>query len=89
VWHFAFKAKNPAFDLWTPYGFIEWREDSLALFHYRGHNTMVNVPHRSEAFVAETWFGEGPAEFRVASLHDSELSLDRNAHSPLPCVRFP
>ena len=89
IWHFAFKAANPAFNLWTPYGFVEWQENSVALFHYRGHTAAVTIAVEATSFGVETWFGEGSAEFRVASLHEFRLALDHNAQRAQVCVRFP
>lgn len=91
VWHFAFRDQTPNSLLWIPYGFVERTTQTIGLFHYhaRGHSTRVQIPPDTNTFVVETWFGPGPAEFRVASLHDFKLTLSEQADPMTPCLRFP
>lgn len=89
VWHFAFRGQNPSFQLWVPYGFIEKRPNQIALYHYRGNSTSVDVSAEASTFIVETWFGLGTAEFRAASIHKFDLALIDSADLALPCVRFP
>jgi hypothetical protein len=89
VWHFAFKGNNPAFPLWTPYGFVERKCDEIAVYHYRGYSATVDTRADARTFSVETWFGTGAAEFRVASLHPFTLALKRDTDQMNPSVRFP
>ena len=91
VWHFAFRDQTPNSLLWIPYGFVERTAERIALFHYqaRGHSVNLRIRLDATAFVAETWFGSGSADFRVASLHEFKLALSNEADLTTPCVRFP
>jgi hypothetical protein len=91
VWHFAFRDQTPNSLLWIPYGFVERTAEKIALFHYhaRGHSVNLRIPLDATTFVVETWFGPGPADFRVASLHEFKLALSDKADPTTPCVRFP
>jgi hypothetical protein len=91
VWHFAFKNKTPTSLLWIPYGFVERTDRKLALFHYhaRGHSVSLQIPRDTTEFLVETWLGPGPAEFRVASMHEFKFALSDKDDLATPCVRFP
>jgi len=91
VWHFAFRDQTSSSSLWIPYGFVERTSQKIELFHYhaRGHSVTVKIEPDACTFVVETWFGPGPAEFRVASLHEFKLVLSALADPTTPCVRFP
>jgi hypothetical protein len=89
VWHFAFKVPEAAFPVWTPYGFVEKRNEEVALYHYRGgYCVCVSLPRDATHFGVETWFGLGAAQFRVASLHPFKLVLGEGGDDTTPCVRF-
>jgi hypothetical protein len=88
IWHFAFKVPNATFPVWTPYGFVERRNEEIALYHYRGgYCDCVSIATDAREFAVETWFGLGAAQFRAASLHSFKLALGekRDGRS---CVRF-
>jgi hypothetical protein len=91
VWHFAYRATVPAADRrpWRPYGFVELCGEELRLFSFGGIDQRLPVSGGTARVAVETWFGEGPAEFRVASLHRFGLHL---VHQPsldgVPRVRF-
>lgn len=89
VWHFAFRVPNATFPVWTPYGFVERRNEEISLYHFRGYSARAEVQPDIRTFVVETWFGLGAADFRVASLHPFNLVLDEASASTVPCVRFP
>jgi transcriptional regulator with XRE-family HTH domain len=91
VWHFAFRDQAPSSLLWIPYGIVERTAQEIALFHYhaRGYSTRVDIPCDAKTFTVETWLGPGPAEFRVASLHEFALALGDQVDLTAPCVRFP
>jgi len=91
VWHFAFRDQSPLSRLWIPYGFVERQLSEIALFHYhpRGHSMTLRIPANTTTFAVETWCGLGPADFRVASLHEFKLAFSDEADPATPCVRFP
>jgi hypothetical protein len=91
VWHFAFRDQTPNSLLWIPYGYVERMAQKIALFHYhaRGHSVSLQIPPDATTFSVETWFGPGPAEFRVACLHEFKLALCDKADPATPSVRFP
>ena len=72
--------------MWRPYGFVLREGGRIALFQVRGATAFSEIRPDAGAFVVETWFGPGAADFRVASLHAFDLALD--AESSLPSVRF-
>jgi len=88
VWHFAFKSPLGIFREWRPYGFVEVFEDQISLFHFNGHMQVVPRP-RDGRFIVETYFGEGSADFRVASLHPFTLEQLEAPDPRLAVVRFP
>jgi hypothetical protein len=88
VWHFAFRVPGAKRPVWTPYGFIQREGDRARLYQFRGQTAELQTPLGSTSFVVETWFGIGPAEFRVASLHPFELAVVRSADTSTRCLRF-
>jgi len=89
VWHFGFRVPGAKRPVWTPYGFIERERDCIRLYQFRGHTAELETPPNTKSFVVETWFGIGPAEFRVASLHRFKLAIVQSADSSTRCLRFP
>ncbi len=75
VWHFAWR---DAIDhaLWRPYGFVRLTGTELRLFSFNGLTAWAHVDRPGASFVVETWFGEGAAAFRVASLHNFALKVN-------------
>ncbi len=73
---------------WRPYGFVEALGSTIRLFNFSG---LVDVAERLPAVrvvFVETWFGEGAAEFRVASLHKFALSIRSGSPALTGQVRF-
>jgi hypothetical protein len=70
---------------WRPYGFVEIAEGIIRLFDYAGLTQTTKLDGQRRFFV-ETWFGEGAADFRVASLHGFTLNIV--AQGGKPSVRF-
>jgi len=75
--------------VWTPYGFIQRERDRVRLYQFRGHTAELETRPEPKSFTVETWFGIGPAEFRVASLHRFKLALVQSADTSGDCLRFP
>lgn len=87
VWHFAWR-DDVDHALWRPYGFVRLTGTDLRLFSFNGLSDSATVDTPGSDFVVETWFGEGAAAFRVASLHPFELKVNNAAHTDGSRVRF-
>lgn len=85
VWHFAYRDRVGWSALWHPYGSVALVGETLELYSYAGQKKAVPAPG---PIAVETWFGEGDAEFRVASLHPFELDLTRAPPPGHATVRF-
>lgn len=85
VWHFAYRDAGRRRAGWRPYGFVEVAEGIIRLFDYAGVTQMARLDSQ-ERFFVETWFGEGAADFRIASLHGFTLSIVDQGGKP--SVRF-
>jgi hypothetical protein len=100
VYHFAFRtlrsstsssqSTGPDTRMWRPFGTVEISpiDKSVRLIHYLGHVQLEHLADDEQCLV-ETFFGRGPAEFRVASLHDFDLALDPPARKKVVRVQFP
>lgn len=66
VWHFAYRDPFEWAAAWRPYGSVALVGNRLELYSYTGRVTIVEAPG---PIAVETWFGEGDADFRIASLH--------------------
>ena len=74
VWHFAYRDTGglPS-PIWHPYGFVKMANTSAWLFTFNGLTGETSGV--GDALRVDTWFGEGAAEFRVASLHEFTLEV--------------
>lgn len=88
VWYFAWRRLIATPQEWRPYGAVKRIGNEVTLFHEIGF-----VDHRSTApdanVFVETYFGAGPAEFRVCSLHPFGLELVERHDRDFAAVRFP
>jgi hypothetical protein len=88
-WHIAFRSLRGMLTWWLPYGFICRFNDQVELYNYgMGHAEVAPRSGGGDRFVAQTWVGESPAEFCVASLHPFTLTASREPPVGLPTVRF-
>jgi len=72
VWHFAWRPSSRA--EWRPYGFVRHAKSELRLYSFGG--TVAEAELAAGAgFCVETWIGQGPAEFRIASLHPFAMAV--------------
>ena len=62
--------------MWRPYGAVVGFENEVLLFSESGDRRQVQADGSPKTVAVETYFGEGPAEFRIASLHDFDLTLE-------------
>lgn len=81
VWHFVYR------DGGILHGGTPWHHHFAVL--WRGQFMLSTIPYDDRSAVTvETHCGEGPAEFRVASLHPCELQLASKIPDGFPSVRF-
>ena len=69
VFHFAFRHPSMFRARWLQYGLVRVHGTSVVLHHINGHIDRLHLSAPDEPIRVETWFGPGPALFRVASLH--------------------
>lgn len=75
VFHIAYRRKSAADKAWRPYGSIIAKKEITKLISESG-DFQIKPSHRNNDLVfAETFFGPGPAEFRLASLHEFTLEI--------------
>ena len=70
---------------------------TMTVFEARNHfartleaakEDVIIVTRNGRPVAAETWFGEGAAQFRVACLHDYRLDIAVTAKPGIPRARF-
>ena len=88
VWYFAHRDTGVRNASWHPYGFVQRMGVELSLFNFSGLTDRAEMVAAPRRFCVETWFGEGAAQFRVASLHDYRLEIAVAANPGVPSVRF-
>jgi hypothetical protein len=87
VLHFAWRGYAPG-ELWRPYGFIRVAASEVRLYSYKGLLDLKTIQPGSRRFFAETWFGQGAARFRIASLHNFKAAIGRPVPQGVSSVRF-
>jgi hypothetical protein len=87
VLHFAWR-DDIDHALWRPYGFVRLTGTQLRLFSFNGLSASATVDASRPGFTVETWFGEGAAAFRVASLHRFALRVNNSDAGSTAKVRF-
>jgi hypothetical protein len=85
VWHFAYRDRMQGPTLWRPYGTVALVGDRLELYAFHGEKVVADA---KGPVAVETWFGEGDAHFRVASLHGFSLDVARTTPPGHSMVRF-
>lgn len=88
TFHFAYSGKGALRSRWLQYGFVVRHRGDVALMHIHGHIDGCATSSEEAPTLVETWFGPGPAIFRVASRHPFSLAV-RDAGSDESRVRFP
>ena len=88
VWHFAYRDAGVRRAAWRPYGFVEVVGPTVRLFNFSGLVDGSDRPLAARSLFVETWFGEGAAEFRAASLHKFTLSVQPDPTRQAGGVRF-
>jgi hypothetical protein len=94
VWHFAYRdVGGRGQDFWHQYGLVIRLSSGVILYNFAG---LTDSARARPETVVETWFGEGAADFCVASLHPFRGRLDDSARvdskidrSDAVCFSFP
>ena len=90
VFHFAFRHHSYFGGRWLQYGLVIRGDADVRLVHINGHIQRYAVHEPVEPTHVETYFGDGPAIFRVASLHSFTLDVAGAGSAEAGrCVRFP
>lgn len=75
VFHFAFRHPRLFAERWLEYGIVLKYCGTVTLWHINGYSKTIELATPDEPARVQTWFGQGPAIFRVASLHPFNLEL--------------
>lgn len=89
VYHFAFRHSQLFARRWLQFGFVVRDGMRINLRHINGHVDSCEVTKVPSAALVQTWFGPGPAFFRVACLHPFSLVLVPTPTDEEAVVRFP
>lgn len=76
AYHFAYRRTGARDGMWRPYGTIIGYSDEACLVSESGDFQQLTTVRANHCLAIETYFGAGPAEFKVAALHDFDLSID-------------
>lgn len=89
AFHFAFRHPTYFGGYWLQYGTVfRWRGEAT-LWHINGHSERISIESLTDPTPARTWFGPGPAIFRVASLHPFELEVTIDQSDGSRALTFP
>jgi hypothetical protein len=72
VYHFAFRHPSAFTARWLGYGLVIRDGKTATLWHIGGRRQQMEMAEGKPTRV-NTWFGQGPAIFKVSSLHDFAL----------------
>lgn len=75
TYHFAYRRTGARDGMWRPYGTVIGYHHEVCLISESGDYQKLSDERSNETVVAETFFGPGPAEFRIASLHDFRVEV--------------
>lgn len=89
VYHFAFRHPIMFRARWLQYGLVLTEHNRVRLHHINGYAAALTRDRNTEITVVETWFGPGPALFKVASLHPFSLRFATSREAGLEAIRFP
>lgn len=89
IFHFAYKHPSLFHARWLQYGLVRVHGTSGILHHISGYMDQLELSAPNEPISVETWFGPGPALFRIASLHPFSHELTVGEDGTTPALRFP
>lgn len=87
AYHFSYRRDIEEAPFWTPYGSFIREPRSIRLYHSSGFSRQKPGPPAEEPAIVSTFFGRGPAIFRIASLHPFEARIGPDV-SPDKIVGF-
>lgn len=87
TYHFAYRRTESPDGMWRPYGTVIGYRHEVCLISESGDFQRQPDQRSSRTVVAETYFGQGPADFCLASLHGFEISVEAPSSEPAS-VRF-
>jgi len=87
AFHFAWRRTDARDQMWRPYGSVVRYSDRTLLVSESGDLQSVSVKNAGDSTVVETFFGAGPAMFKIASIHSFSLSVQVPSQAP-QAVRF-
>lgn len=73
---------------WKPFGMFSLEQGTVHLLHFNGLVDKQALTHEDFRFGFEIFFGQGAAEFKIASLHPFELEDPGDTLEGVPMVRF-
>ena len=76
AYHFAYRRTNTRDGMWRPYGTVMRFAQKTVLISESGDYQEDKIRRPTRTTVANTYFGDGPAEFKLASLHPFDLDVD-------------
>lgn len=89
LFHFAYRERDLFGGRWLEYGFVTRQGQCVQLLHINGHAESYLTDTPDEPSRVETWFGPGPAIFRIASLHPFSVKVNDPDEDEHQRVRFP
>jgi hypothetical protein len=87
VYHVAYKRTNAWDAMWRPYGTVVGVRRHVQLLSESGDFQRVTDSRSPDRVSFDTYFGPGPADFRIASIHPFRLNIVCPS-SAEGCVRF-
>ena len=88
TFHFAYSQKKAFGERWLHYGFVVQHRMSVTLTHINGQTDSYTAESIDDPTCVETWFGQGPAIFRIASMHPFSIDINPSLNQTFPAVRF-
>jgi len=88
TFHFAYRNPADFGGRWLQYGCVFRHRLKASLWHIKGQTGELLVPTLADPTPVKTWFGQGPAVFRVASLHPFDYSVTTDYSADLLAVEF-
>lgn len=88
TFHFAYSGKAALRSRWLQYGFVVRHRRDVTLMHIHGYIDKCTTETDAAPTLVETWFGPGPAVFRVVSRHPFSHKVGED-HDGEQRVRFP
>ena len=87
TYHFAYRRTGARDGMWRPYGVVIGYRHEVRLISDSGDYQRLSDDRSNRLVAVETYFGAGPAEFRIASLHDFTIEVEAPAREDV-AVRF-